>query len=578
MGYSRSKMNSKKRFDRLMIVSMAFFVLIGIIAIRLFHLQVVSHRAYAQEAQGQRELTQTLLPHRGQIYWKDGSTGQAYTAATNKFFWQLYAVPKDIANPQRVAHDLAPIIGMTEDVLLLKLDKPNDPYEPIQDRLTEPQVSAVRALDFDGLGFRETEQRYYPESPMGSAVLGFVSWLSDEHKGQYGIEQQFEKNLAGNAGSLHVENDIAGRPILVGERAVTEPVDGDDIILTIDRTVEYIACNALRQAALSHQASGGSVIIIDPHSGKILALCGFPEFDANAYKEVEDASWYVNQTVNHEYEPGSTFKAITAAIGLDTGEITPETTYEDTGQVKFGSHTIQNALGQKEGKQTMTQVLEKSLNTGAVWMGFKIGHERYFEGLKKFGFGTPTGIALPGEVEGNISSLEKKGDIYLATATFGQGITVTPMQMAVAFASLVNGGVVYKPQIVESIQKEDGTVQTFEPEVVGHSIQPRASLLISGMLGAVVKEGYSGQAQVPGYYVGGKSGTAQVAGNDGRYSGDTIHSFIGFAPVDNPRFVILAKLDKVKTSRFAQGSALPLFKEIAKFLLTYYGVPAIDDN
>ncbi|HAZ16972.1 MAG: Peptidoglycan glycosyltransferase [Parcubacteria group bacterium GW2011_GWA2_43_13] len=578
MEYSRSKVFPKKGFDRLAIVSMAFFVLFGIIMIRLFHLQVLQHRVYAAEAQGQRELTQELLPHRGQIYWKDGSTGQVYTAATNRLFWQLYAVPKDITNPQRVSHDLSVIVDIPEDVLLSKLDKPNDPYEPIQDRLADSQVEAVRALQFEGLGFREMEQRYYPESPMGSSVLGFVSWLSDEHKGQYGIEQQFEKILVGNAGSLHVENDIQGRPILVGERVVTNPVSGDDITLTIDRTIEYIACNALHQAVLSYQASGGSVIIVDPFSGSILAMCSAPEFDSNRYNEVDDSSWYLNQTVNYEYEPGSTFKAITAAIGLDIGEITPETTYEDTGQVRFGPHTIQNALGQKEGTQTMTQVLEKSLNTGAVWIGFKIGQERYLEGLKKFGFGTQTGIALPGEGGGNISSLEKKGDIYLATATFGQGITATPLQMAMAFTSLVNGGVLYKPRIIESIRKSDGSVQSVDSSVVRHPIQPRTSLLISGMLGAVVKEGYSGQARVPGYYVGGKSGTAQVAGNDGRYSGESIHSFIGFAPVDNPRFVILTKLDKVKTSSFAQGSALPLFKEIASFLLTYYGVPTSFDN
>ena len=191
MEYSRSKVFPKKGFDRLAIVSMAFFVLFGIIMIRLFHLQVLQHRVYAAEAQGQRELTQELLPHRGQIYWKDGSTGQVYTAATNRLFWQLYAVPKDITNPQRVSHDLSVIVDIPEDVLLSKLDKPNDPYEPIQDRLADSQVEAVRALQFEGLGFREMEQRYYPESPMGSSVLGFVSWLSDEHKGQYGIEQQF---------------------------------------------------------------------------------------------------------------------------------------------------------------------------------------------------------------------------------------------------------------------------------------------------------------------------------------------------------------------------------------------------
>ncbi|MBT3413077.1 MAG: penicillin-binding protein 2 [Candidatus Jacksonbacteria bacterium] len=568
----RSRSKEKRPADRLTLVSVVFFIFVFGIVARLFSLQVIDHKTYVAKAQGQHGSEQLLLPERGEIYWSDGVSGEEFVAATNKTFWRLYAVPEDIYNPKRIAEEIAPIIAEEAESLLPRLDKPKDPYEPIKDRLSDAQVQAIKALQFNGLGFRKESQRFYPEGSMGGSILGFVNWASDDRKGQYGIEQYFEKELAGNAGSLRVQRDVQGRPIIVGERFVSNPIDGDKVILTIDRTVQFTACGALTKAVEKHSAEGGSVIVLDPHSGKIIAMCSAPGFNPNEYGQVETTDSYINQATAHTYEPGSTFKAITMAIGLENEAVTPETTYEDEGKIKYGPYTIKNALQTAEGVQTMTQVLQKSLNTGAVYVGDAVGKELFREGVKKFGFGEAAGVELAGEIGGDISSLDKRGEIFLATATFGQGITTTPLQMALAFAALGNGGVLYKPYIVDYVRKPDGEKIQTEPVVVGNPISPRTSLLISGMLGAVVEGGYSGQARVEGYHVAGKSGTAQVAGEGGGYSGDTIHSFIGYAPVENPEFVILVKLDKVKTSRFAQGSALPLFKDIAGFLLKYYKV------
>ena len=568
----RSRSKEKRPADRLTLVSVVFFIFVFGIVARLFELQVIDHNTYVAKAEGQHGSEYLLPPERGEIFWSDGVSGEEFVAATNKTFWRLYAIPEDIYNPKRVAEEIAPIISEIPEDLLPRLDKPKDPYEPIKDRLTDAQVQAIKALQFKGLGFRQESQRYYPEGSIGGSILGFVNWASDVREGQYGIEQYFEKELAGNAGSLRVERDVQGRPIIVGERFVSSPVNGDKIVLTIDRTVQFTACGALAKAVEAHSAEGGSVIVVDPYSGKIIAMCSEPGFDPNEYGKVESADSYINQATAYTYEPGSTFKAITMALGLEKEVVTPETTYEDEGKIKYGPYTIKNALQTAEGIQNMTQVLQKSLNTGAVFVGDAVGKESFREGVKNFGFGEETGIELPGEIGGDISSLDKRGEIFLATATFGQGITTTPLQMALAFAALGNGGVLYKPYIVDSMYTPDGKKIQTEAQVVGNPISPRTSLLISGMLGAVVEGGYSGQARVEGFHVAGKSGTAQVAGSDGKYSGDTIHSFIGYAPVEKPQFVILVKLDKVKTSRFAQGSALPLFQDIAGFLLKYYKV------
>ncbi|MBI5221449.1 MAG: penicillin-binding protein 2 [Candidatus Magasanikbacteria bacterium] len=292
----------------------------------------------------------------------------------------------------------------------------------------------------------------------------------------------------------------------------------------------------------------------------------------DSYNEVEDINYFNNPAIFYPYEPGSVFKPITMAAALDKEKVTPSATYEDTGEVKIGPYKIRNFDKKAHGIKTMTEVLELSLNTGAMFAAEQVGKEDFVKYVKNFGFGQLTGITLDTEVSGNISSLDKKGDIYYLNASFGQGITATPLQLATAFSALANGGKLIKPYIVSEIVKPDGTLVKTWPEVIRQVISPKTSNLISGMLVSVVEKGYDKKAKVPGYYLAGKTGTAQIAAKGG-YSGEVIHTFAGYGPVSNPRFVILLRLDKPQGVAFAADTLSPLFRQLANFLINYYQIP-----
>ena len=263
------------------------------------------------------------------------------------------------------------------------------------------------------------------------------------------------------------------------------------------------------------------------------------------------------------------------AMGLDTGKITPQTTYIDTGKVRIASYTIQNSDGKANGKQAMTDVLDKSLNTGVIFIERKVGLDNFRKYVKDFGFGMLTGIELDTETTGNISALNTKNEIYFATSSFGQGITVTPLQMVLAYAAIANGGRMMQPYIVHKILKPDGNVIETKSKEIRRVISEHSAAILSGMLVSVVREGHGKRAGVKGYYVAGKTGTAQVPRKDGKgYEKNTsIGSFAGFAPVDNPRFAMLVKIDHPRDVEWAESSAAPLFGDLAQFLLSYYEVP-----
>jgi cell division protein FtsI/penicillin-binding protein 2 len=313
---------------------------------------------------------------------------------------------------------------------------------------------------------------------------------------------------------------------------------------------------------------------MEPHTGAILAMCGYPDFDPNKYNEEKDYRIFLNPVTQLPYEPGSVFKPITMAIGLELGLITPETTYQDKGQVKIGSYTLKNFDGKAHGINTMTQVLEQSLNTGAIFVAQKIGPQRFYDFVKKFGFGAKTGIELEGEAEGDISSLEKMKDIYLATASYGQGLTVTPLQLAQAFSVLANGGKLVKPHLVSEIIKPSQERIKITPQIIRQVISNKTATTISAMLVSVVEKGHGKRAGVPGYYVAGKTGTAQVVSATGRGYDPSRHigSFVGFAPIDDPKFVMAIRIDDPKDVMWAESSAAPLFGEISQFLLNYFEV------
>jgi len=313
---------------------------------------------------------------------------------------------------------------------------------------------------------------------------------------------------------------------------------------------------------------------MNPKNGQIISLANYPSFNPNEYGKVENMENFKN-LAGEAYECGSVFKGITLASAIDNGKINPETTYVDTGTVNISGYNIKNSDLKAYGLQTMTQVLEKSLNTGSIYAEKVLGNKNFYDYIKRFGFGEKTGFELPGENSGNLSNLENlKKDIQFFTASFGQGTTVTPIQLISAYSAIANGGMLFKPQIVEKISHKNGTEELLQPQEIRKVISQNTANQISQMLQGVVEKGHGKRAGVPGYKVAGKTGTAQVASGTqkGYEEGASIGSFVGFAPVDNPQFSILVRLDNPKNVEWAESSAAPVFGELMKFLLSYENI------
>ncbi len=584
MRKKRSNSGVRSSFSRLIFFYIFIWLCFGLIIARLFFLQVLEHDFYEALASGQQEIYQELIPRRGEVFVRD-KDNNLYPLAQNRDLYLLYAVPKELREAEvdisELVDKLAEYFDWQEEGIKERykerLSQENDPYEPIKKGLSLEQKQEIESWKVAGFYFTPQPSRFYPYRNIGSQVIGFYSFKSDNPKGQYGIEGYFDKELAGKRGSIMSARDASGHLITVAPQTVTPAEDGADIILTIDQSIEYIACRRLNEYAQRLGAKSGSVIVVDPKRGAVLAMCNYPDFDPNFYYQVEDISVFNNAAISFEYEPGSIFKPLTMAAGLDLGKITPDDTYFDEGcrRVKGWYKPICNSdiaqFPEGHGVQTMTQVLEQSLNTGAMHVIDIIGGELFRKYVEGFNFGRLTGISLGGEVDGNINNVGRQ-PIYSYTASFGQGITVTSLQMVMAYAAIANGGQLLRPYIVDEIHYADGRIEKSQPEVIREVISPSAATLLSGMLVSVVENGHAGRAAVAGYYIGGKTGTAQVPSPKGGYSDETIHSFVGFGPVDDPRFVMIVKLDNPGV-RFAASSAAPLFGEIAQFILQYLQVP-----
>lgn len=572
------QINPRGYRKRIVFFCIIMAVFASIIGVKLFILQILDHEFYNALASGQHEIYEQLFPKRGNIFIGEEFGEEYYMTATNRKYNFVYADPRHIRDPQEFLDKLQEVLLFDDEKkqsMLGRISNPEDPFEPIAHRITDEQVEQIKALEIDGVGFTTENLRYYPEEGMGGHVIGFVG--SDEQgnlSGRYGIEGNFDEELAGQEGFIHSERNESGIWITVADRSFKPAVDGADIYLTLDRNIQYQACSQIKEAVAKHGADGGSIIVMRPN-GKILAMCSYPDFNPNEYNQVENINVYNNPAIFNLYEPGSVFKAFTMAAALDQGKVTPQTTYEDTGEVVILDHTIRNSDKEAHGIQSMTQVLELSLNTGAIFAMRQVGQEVFRNYVEKFGFGQATGIELDTESSGNISSLWQKGEIFSATASFGQGISVTPIELIRSFAAIANGGKLVRPYIVDKIVYPDGREEITEPKDLGQVISPRAATLLSGMLVSVVQNGHGQRAGVSGYHVAGKTGTAQVPNKNGPgYDPDlTIGSFAGFAPAQNPAFVMLVKIDHPRDVQWAESSAAPLFGQMAKFLLNYLQVP-----
>ncbi len=567
---------------RLTVLRFLFLGCAGFIVLRLFTLQVIDGGYYTALAEGQYAFYEDLYPKRGEIFARDLKDGGRYPVATNINLGFVYADPRNVKDVHAEAETLAGILGMTdEDKLLLqdKLAKKEDPYEPIQRKVPEEQLAEIDAAKksgaLAGIAYVRESFRTYPETGFGGQVLGFVGSNDDGSvNGKYGAEGYWDEELAGTAGFLQSEQ-AAGRLVPVGDRSYEPAVDGADLLLTIDRNIQYTACKALNAAVLKHGADGGSVVILNPTTGEVLAMCGSPDFDPNDYGNVESINTFNNPTIFDAYEPGSIMKGLTMAAGIDAGAVTPSTTFEDTGVVEGVCDVpIHNSDDHVYGLQNMTNVLEESINTGVIFVMQTMGKDRFADYVKNFGLGSYTGIELTKELPGDISSLDQKSDCYPATASFGQGITATTLQMASAYAALGNGGHLMQPYIVEEKDYPSGRVEKTTPIEIRQVISEKTSNLVSAMLVSVVENGHGKKAGVPGYYIAGKTGTAQVAGANGHYSSDaTIGSFAGYGPVGDPKFAMVVRIDHPRDVQYAESTAAPLFGQIAEYLLRYFEVP-----
>ncbi len=560
------------------LIAVPVLVLIG----RLFQLQVIDGRTYKVLASDQHEVQASLIPKRGSILVRDRWDGSLQPLVKDRDVWQVYAITREMKEPEKTAEDVAQVLGLAIPDLVQTFASSS--YAVLSKDASQAAVDLIREKRIPGIGVAKAQTRFYPEQGLGGHILGFVNLGDDNRRvGRYGIEGNFQEELAGAYGTLLIEKDAAGRRLTIGSMELNNARDGSDIVLTIDRTIQYEACRQIKLAVDSFQAKRGSIVVMDPNTGAIWALCSSPDFEPETYNKISDISVLNNPVIFDQYEPGSVFKPITIAAGLHSQKINPRTTYTDVGEEEIDDFTIRNSDKQAHGVQTMTDVLQKSLNLGTIFVQRTLGKDLFRDYVEQFGFGTSTKIELGPEVAGDIRPLSKKGSVFAATASFGQGIAVTPIQMIAAFGALGNGGKLYQPYIIDEVRHSDGTAQRTVPHLVREPIDARTSRLVSGMMVTVVEQGHGKRAAVPGYYVAGKTGTAQIPNPDGPgyLPGVTIGTFAGYAPASDPAFVMLVKIDEPKTVQFAEASAAPVFGSMAKFLLSYLQVkperPILDE-
>ncbi len=517
------------------------------------------------------------------------------------------------------------IIETKNRYVILKRKTPPKASEKIKEIIKSDKTG-----DYDGVNIQSEYYRFYPEKTLGANIIGYVNSLG---VGLYGIESKFNIQLQGIKGVFQTQKDSIGRQITVGESTIQPAVDGDDIVLTIDRSIQMKLDKIMERGVRDNNADDGVGIVYDPQTGKVLAMSHYPTFDPNAYGKIFEketvnlkseeiarlvpvdektghftmivdiltgvkinifkevykdgtisykryknkvgAEAYQNKAVAWPYEPGSVFKPLVMSAAIDDNDVTPDTQYNDNGPIKTDEFTIKNALEKYYGVITMTQVLEKSLNTGMAFIARKIGRNLLYNYIMKYGLGERTDIEFGDEASGKIEHFTQWAESELITHAFGQGLTATPIQMVMAYGALANKGTLMQPYIVDEIRQPDGKVIHNEPRAIRQVTSEQTANDVTKMLISAVERGVATHAAVPNHFIAGKTGTAQTyyKGKPLSGSGTTNATVMGYAPIDKPRFVMLIKLTRPRKSEWADATAAPMFSQMAQFLFDYYNIP-----
>lgn len=549
------------------VLSFTFLFFLLIIA-RLFYWQIVKGDEFVSIAQGQYTSVVKVPPARGEIRSFDN-----FPLLSNRRVFLVFVSPKDVEDKKQVSLALSSLLEMEEATVSALLHH-DLVWVPIKHNVEREVKEKIENLKIKGVGFEEESLRFYPEASMAAHLLGFVG--KDEggsEKGYFGLEGYYDRELKGREGKTFQVKDTFGWPILLAPRREELKIDGKHFLLHLDRRIQFIAEEKLREGVKRYGAKGGSVAIMDPKTGAILALASLPSYEGGKYQEFDEA-FYKDPILSDTYEPGSTFKVLVMAGALNDEVVIPDSRCDACGgPIRIGEYTIKNWNDKYYQGTSMIEVIEHSDNTGMVYVTRKLGLEKLFSYLQKFGIGASTGIDLQGEVNPGLRVPNKWYPIDLATASFGQGIAVTPIQMLTAVAVLANGGKLMEPHVVSKIIDERGKEVAIKPKVIREIISQNTAKVVTEMMVNSVEQGEAKWTKIPGYRVAGKTGTSQIA-IAGHYDPDrTVASFVGFAPAEDPRFAMLVKVNEPKTSFYGSETAAPIFFKIAKEILLYYGIP-----
>ncbi len=548
---------------RLVALLCSFLLAMGAIMFRLSVLQVSQAGAYQARALEQRVRTLTLPATRGQILDRTGTWPLALSLEAR----DIYADPRYVTDPYGEAQRIAPILGLKlRDVFrALGADKT---FVYVARQVDLAVAEKVERLGLPGIGFLSVSKRYYPAGPLASQVLGFVGI---DGEGLAGLEAGYQSALAGTPGQRTEEIDPSGRSIAGGIDVVQPPVPGEDIVTTIDRDFQYEVQSALAEAVRENHAKSGTVIVMDPKTGDILAMATYPWFDPNDFADSPEDSWR-NRAVTDAFEPGSVNKVITAAAAVDEGVLSIDERFAIPDQVRVGDFTIHDSHSHPVEKMTLGDIIAESSNVGAIRVAGLLGPDLMAEYLSRFGFGQTTGLGFPGESAGLLRPLYDWSDTSLATIAYGQGISVTPLQMASVYATIANGGEWVQPRIIRGIVDAEG-VYHGAPTAPGRRVVSDATAqIVTEMLAYAVQSGTGVEAQIPGYQVAGKTGTARKPYTDrSGYSNRYVASFIGFLPASEPRVVVAVVLDE-PTTIYGGLVAAPLFQQIARYAIQHLGI------
>ncbi|MBV8074343.1 MAG: penicillin-binding protein 2 [Candidatus Eremiobacteraeota bacterium] len=553
-------------------VAFWLFVLVAAFLVwRLVQIQIVQGPLLAKEALEQRAQTIEVFARRGTIY--DRTRTPLVRSLESE---SIYADPSEVGDKRSAAAKLAPVLGLKEEAVAAALGEPTR-FRWLARKVSHGVADRVRALDLQGVNVlgEETGVRFWIAGRLASTALGFVGL---DENGLAGVEYFYDKLLRGTTGKRMIEADPFQRAIPFGQQRVIEPArPGDSLVLTLDAYLQYETERYLRAQVKAFHARSGTALIVDPHSGEILALANVPDFDPAHYGKANPDAWR-DRAIADAYEPGSTFKLITAAAALESGKVTTRSRFPARDRLEVNGSVIHNAedgfMAGTGGTESLEDIIAYSHNVGAAEVGMAIGKDAEYRTIRKFGFGDPTHVDLPGENPGIVPAPADWSGTSLPTIAFGHGVSVTPLALARAYCAIANGGILVRPRIVSAILDAQGrTVYRYPAEVEGRAISRRTAATLQGFLRQVVLRGTGNPtARVAGYTTAGKTGTAQVVEN-GRYApGEYIASFVGYIPAEAPRYVILVKVERPRGAIYGSVVAAPVFAQIARAAMLHAGI------